>query len=263
MPILGRNTNKDWQRYGREDPYYGVVSDDRFHKANLTEEARNAFFRTGDEHAAFLMSEIRNHMAPDFAPRRMLDFGCGVGRCTIPFARHCQSAVGVDISDAMVEEARRGASAMGVENVRFAVSDDKLSALEGETFDFIHSFIVFQHIPFKKGERLIKRLIALLDADGVAALHFLYHAELSPLQTVARWLRKNLAPVHWMANLIDHKPLRYPLMEKNVYDLNRLFLLLRRQGCGHGMVRLEGVQKMHGIIVFFRKHADVIPYNVL
>lgn len=262
MPILGRNTNRDWQRYGREDPYYGVVSDDRFHRQNLTDDAKREFFRTGEEHAEYILSQIRGHMLPEFSPRRMLDFGCGVGRCTIPFARHCDSVVGVDISEAMIDEGRRMADALEARNVEFAVSNDGLSGLDPNTFDFIHSFIVFQHIPYNMGERLITRIIELLNDDGVAALHFLYHAELSRPQAVARRLRKHFAPVHWLANVMQGKPFRYPLMEKNVYDLNRLFFLLRKHGCGRCMVRLEGVQTMHGIIIFFQKHTDVIPYNL-
>ncbi len=259
--MLERNTDRDWQRYGREDPYYGVVSDERFHKGNLDEDALNAFFATGEEHADYLFTQIRKHMVPDFAPRRALDFGCGVGRCTLPLARRCESVAGVDVSADMIAEARRNAAAMSVPNVTFDVSDANLSGLERGAFDLIHSFIVFQHIPSRYGERLVERMIELLSDEGVAVLHFLYHAEIKRWHAVARWLRKRVVPLHWAANLLYGKPLRYPLMEKNEYDLNRLFFLLRRRGCGNGIVRLEGVHTMHGIIVFFQKHADVIPYN--
>ncbi len=182
--MLERNTDKDWQRYGREDPYYGVVSDDKFHKENLNAETKQDFFRTGEEHAAYILSEIREHVLPEFNPRRVLDFGCGVGRCTLPLARHAESALGVDVSEAMIEEARRNAKSMEADNVSFSVADATLSNVAGP-FDLIHSFIVFQHIPPRRGEALVERMIGLLSDDGVAALHFLYHAELTPVQAMA------------------------------------------------------------------------------
>ncbi len=258
--MLERNTDKDWKRYGSEDPYYGVVSDEKYRKENLTPEAVREFFRTGEEHADYVMGQIRRHQAPDFAPRRILDFGCGVGRCAIPFARHGESVLGLDVSEAMIEEARRNAETLGVGNATFAVSDNTLSAAQGP-FDLIHSFIVFQHIPARKGEELVRRLIGLLSEDGVAVLHFLYHSELSRVQAALRWLRKRVAPLHWAANIAYGKPWRFPLMEKNAYSLNRLFLLLRRAGCGETMVRFEGLGTMHGAVLFFRKKPDRIPYN--
>jgi SAM-dependent methyltransferase len=258
--MLERNSDKDWKRYGSEDPYYGVVSDDKFHKDNLNPETVREFFRTGEEHADFILSQIRNHMLPAFAPRRVLDFGCGVGRCAIPFGRHSETVLGVDVSEAMIEEGRRNAEALSAANVTFAVSDATLSTVAGP-FDLIHSFIVFQHIPPRRGERLVERMIELLSDDGVAALHFMYHTELSPVQAAARWLRKRVAPLHWAANMAHGKPWRYPLMQKNVYDMNRLFFLLRRHGCGETIIRFEGLETMHGVVLFFRKRPDRIPYN--
>ncbi len=258
--IRRRDTDTDWKRYGAEDPYYGVVSDERFHKDSLDGTAREAFFKTGDSHAAYLFDVIQKHMVADFSPKRILDFGCGVGRCTIPFCRYGKDVVGIDISEGMVQEARANAKAQGVQNVQFVAAGSPSEALQGQ-FDFIHSFIVFQHIPQPRGEILLEQLVHLLSPDGVGALHFLYHAEIGPCHRLLRGLRKRMAPLHWLANIWHKKPWRYPLMEKNEYDLNRLFLQLRRLGCGEMMVRMEGVQTMHGIVIFFRRHRDLMPYN--
>jgi 2-polyprenyl-3-methyl-5-hydroxy-6-metoxy-1,4-benzoquinol methylase len=258
--MFERDTDQDWKRYGAEDPYYGVVSNDEFHRENLTDEVRRQFFKTGDEHVDYILGQIRAHMAPGFFPRRVLDFGCGVGRCSIPFGKHSESVLGVDISEDMIEEAKQNANRLSAVNVKFMVSDADLSILNG-SYDLIHSFIVFQHIPPRKGMRFIAKMIDHLDDDGVAVLHILYHAEISRAHMVARWLRKRAIPIHWIANVFYGKPWRYPLMEKNEYDLNRLFMLLRRKGCGNSIVRLTGAQTMHGIIIFCQKKADKIPYD--
>ncbi|MBV9661347.1 MAG: class I SAM-dependent methyltransferase [Acidimicrobiales bacterium] len=47
-----------------------------------------------------------------FAPRAVLDAGCGTGRVAIELARHGIETVGVDVSPSMIAEARRQAPAL-------------------------------------------------------------------------------------------------------------------------------------------------------
>jgi ubiquinone/menaquinone biosynthesis C-methylase UbiE len=49
---------------------------------------------------------IRRHINPEFAPRKILDFGCGVGRSPVAFAAMAEEVVGLDVSPAMLREAR-------------------------------------------------------------------------------------------------------------------------------------------------------------
>ena len=41
------NTDKDWDNHGKDDPSFGVVTENRFRRVNLTEEKRESFFSTG------------------------------------------------------------------------------------------------------------------------------------------------------------------------------------------------------------------------
>src|SRR4051812_3426092 len=97
-------TDSDWEKFGRIDPYYGVLSHDRFHAAAEAGEARQAFFQSGESHIDLVFRTIREHCDADFAPQRAFDFGCGVGRLVIPLARRAARVVGADISDAMLAE---------------------------------------------------------------------------------------------------------------------------------------------------------------
>ncbi|MBN2301619.1 MAG: methyltransferase domain-containing protein [Lentisphaerae bacterium] len=257
--IFSNNPDKDWQKFGEKDPYYGVVSNDMFHKDLLNHHALEEFFETGKDHVEYLFREIRTHVDSSFAPERALDFGCGVGRCTIPLATMCKSVVGIDVSEAMLAEARKNCGD-AIDNIEWVRSDDQLSRVSG-TFDFIHSFIVFQHIPEKRGQDIVTRLIDLLSSRGVAALHFLYNTELSPILRIMRMLRKKVPLLHNFANIVYGKPFTYPLMQKNVYSLNKLFYLLQKNRCGNCAVRLEGPETMQGIIILFQKKPDIVPYN--
>ena len=68
---------------------------------------------------------------------RVLDVGCGTGRTTRDAARAASagSALGVDLSSAMLEVARQRAAAEGLTNVRFEQADAQIHPFEPETFD--------------------------------------------------------------------------------------------------------------------------------
>jgi SAM-dependent methyltransferase len=68
---------------------------------------------------------------------RVLDIGCGTGRTTRDAARAAAagSALGVDMSSAMLEVARRRAAYEGLDNVRFEQADAQIHPFEPEAFD--------------------------------------------------------------------------------------------------------------------------------
>ena len=253
------NPDKDWERWGKEDPYFGVVSLDRFHAEKITAESLEEFFDSGRRHIDYLLATIRGHMDPEFRPRKALDFGCGVGRCTIPLARVCQSVTGVDVSESMLKEGRKNAEAQGVANIEWRQSGD-LGGVMGP-FDFVHSFIVFQHIPPARGLVLLSRLIDLLSPNGIASVQFLYHKDTPVFKRVMGRLRTSVPLLHNLTNLLYGKPFGAPLMQKNAYNLNRALNLMHRKGCGNCHLRFEGTDALQGVVVFFQKRPDAVPYD--
>lgn len=149
------NSDQSWEAIGKVDAYYGVLTYDQYTRERLDPARREEFFQTGEEHCWRIFNIIYQHLQPDFAPKRALDFGCGVGRILIPLAQHCTEVVGMDVAASMLAEARANCAERDLTNVSFAASDDALSQVSGD-FDFIHSFIVFQHIPKKRGERILE-----------------------------------------------------------------------------------------------------------
>ena len=247
------STDKYWERFGKENPYHGVISYDRFKKGNLTEQARSEFFRTGEGHIDFIMKVIRRYLDADFNPSRCLDFGCGVGRLVIPMARQFKQVVGVDVSKSMLEEAKRNCQGCDVENVELVESDDQLSKLEGE-FDFIHSCVVFQHIPVRRGVKLLKRMIELLSEDGVAALDFTYFRDASLIKKIISWVTKTIPLTHNFANLIKGRPFNHPHMRMESYNLNRIFQLLQKQGYNNVHIQLQKITvDFSSVYLFFQK----------
>jgi len=68
---------------------------------------------------------------------RVLDIGCGSGPSTRDAARLASdgSALGIDLSESMLAEGRRRASAQGLTNVEFLRADAQVHAFDSATFD--------------------------------------------------------------------------------------------------------------------------------
>lgn len=81
---------------------------------------------------------------------RWLDIGCGRGAVLLPAAEGVGSqgrAIGLDISPAMVEQARLAARQRGLAHVRVTVGDAMAPSLEDGLFDAISSCLVLFFLP--------------------------------------------------------------------------------------------------------------------
>lgn len=261
--MIETSTDAAWEQWGVRDPYYGVLTHPKFRRAALTQHGKREFFESGDAHVAHVVDMVRQYIDAQFHPGSILDFGCGVGRTLISFAKLAPDTVGVDISPSMLAEARRNCDEQGVPGVRLALSDPYLSS-STDTFEFIHSFIVFQHIPPERGRELVRRLLRRLAPGGVAALQFCYSKQhyaathgLAPVSAApavcARCARR--APPAPPARAV---PSADPEMQMNPYNLNELMFLIQ----SHGARKLHAEFTDHGgelgLFVLFQITAAVI-----
>ncbi len=72
--------------------------------------------------------------------QRLLDVGCGLGATLLPAGRLVGpggSALGIDIAEAMVEEAGREAARQGIANVELRVMDGEHPELPARSFDLV------------------------------------------------------------------------------------------------------------------------------
>lgn len=168
-----RDTDKDWAKIAETDPYWGVLSVEDYRGQDIDPAVRERFFASGRQFVDNLVAFIRKHISPQFAPKRSLDFGCGVGRLLLPMAHHSVEAIGLDVAPRMRELAIANAAQMGLTNVSVRESDDMLSAVDGP-FDFVNTHIVMQHIPPSRGLLIIDRLLSKLAIGGVASIQITY-----------------------------------------------------------------------------------------
>lgn len=241
-----------WEEFGRTDPYFGVCSHAAFNAGRLDGDARARFFTSGEEEVARTLATVRTHVAPDFRPRRALDFGCGVARLTIPLARAAELVVGLDVSPSMLQQARDNCARAGVTNVDLELSDASLSRATG-TFDFVHSYIVFQHIAPRAGYRLLDLVLARLALGGIGALHFTYDRRASRVRRAVHAARRSIPGVNALVNLMQRRPLRSPMMAMYEYDLDVVRSALRRADCAERHVELTDHDGHLGAMLFFRR----------
>ena len=223
--MLRPDPSAQWERFGREDPYYGVWVDEDFRGRELDAEQRARFFASGEEHVAATLASLRELTGMTGEPQAVLDYGCGVGRVLIPLARHASRAVGVDVSPSMLAEARRNLDEAGHEGVEL-LAPDGLDRLAPE-FDLVHSAIVLQHIPVREGERIVGALAGLLRPGGAGAIQLPIAARPS-MRAFNALMKVPLASN--VLNVVRGRHWSYPHMQMNVYDLSRLVVLLHGRG---------------------------------
>ena len=149
---------RDWDDLALVDPFWAVLAadDKRGGGWEPTE-----FFATGEADIEELLATAAQLGRPT-RHERALDFGCGVGRLTRALARRFDEAVGIDVSERMLEHARRLNA--DTPNVTFASSDEP----PPEPFDLVVANLVLQHLPSRALARVyITRLIEAARPDGL------------------------------------------------------------------------------------------------
>ena len=125
----------DWNARAAEDANYYVA----FGRRSQEDEE---FFSTAADVVRALERELKRLPAREAA----LEIGCGPGRLMLPLTRHFRRIDGVDISDEMIRLARE--RLRGIPNAfPHHNSGQDLALFPDESFDFVYSYAVFQHIP--------------------------------------------------------------------------------------------------------------------
>jgi len=245
---IDMTTDSAWENWGRRDPYFGVITDPKFRRSHLNEDAKRQFFESGGVHVHYVLATIRGCIDPNFAPRRILDFGCGVGRLLLPFAAMAEEVVGIDVSPSMLQEAARNCEQRGLRNIRLLLSDDDLSALT-DKFDLIHSYIVFQHIPVERGRVILEKLMQHLRPGGVGAIHLTYSKIRYALTQGAPPPPEQSAPVTARGTTPTTAD---PEIQMNPYNVNQILFAIQRTGISRFHAEFTDHGGELGVFIFFQ-----------
>lgn len=151
----------DWDALAKRDALWAILTDES--KVDGRWDIAE-FFATGEIEMATVMGclgEVR--CVPDPAGAA-LDFGCGVGRLTQAMARRFAACVGVDISAEMICKAE---ALNQYAHCSYMESAGERLPFADESFVFVYSNIVLQHVPSELAVGYLKEFVRVLEPGGV------------------------------------------------------------------------------------------------
>lgn len=241
-----RNTRLDWQELAVDNPYWAVITDEKW-RGSLKSDQKDAFLQTGKEYVAAIQT-FASKLNVVLDGSVALDFGCGVGRLAIPMSSLCEEITGVDISQGMLSECNANARRLGITNLRTTDSLETLASTRRQ-FDWINSFIVFQHIPPSAGMNYLRTLLGMLKVGGFVSLHFTFarqnhtlKVDLDRCDTFAFREKQFVA-----MDIPDPKP--FPKMIMYDYDIHHVILELYKAGCEHIQQQITLYRGHYGVLL--------------
>jgi SAM-dependent methyltransferase len=234
---MNRSTDREWEEWGRKDPYFGVLIKRRY-RADLISENKKEFFLSGEKHIANAIATVEKRYGA-IAKNQCLDFGCGVGRLIIPLSSRFRQVVGLDISPSMLKEAHRNLEERSIRNVELGPSDDELSFVAGRKFDFVHSYITLQHVATERGYAIYERMLDLLDDQGAFFAQFCVGRRMPPLISLAYHVKRLVPAAKYPLNIMRGKPWNEPSMQMNIYDIRKIVRIAKKKGFSEVTLYLE------------------------
>ncbi len=155
-----------WTHLGVTKPHWSVLTNEKYLPQNL-DGTIDQFWASGERNAAQLEGILARHDSRPLSTMSCIDYGCGVGRVTIPLARKFAHVYGYDISSAHLSLARKHAEEGGFDNITYHLcSETFLDQLND--CDVFYSLIVFQHNPPPIISILIANALRSLKPGGIA-----------------------------------------------------------------------------------------------
>jgi len=164
---LFRYTQAAWSRIGEEEPYWSVLGNDRFRRAEF-DGYSGEFFQSGATTVAACQHTLDRNGRTFTAQGKCVELGCGVGRVTRWLAERFSELEALDISATHLAVAESYLAACGIENVNLRRLQNVEEFARLEVADFVFSVIVLQHNPPPVMAFLVRAMLGILKPGGLA-----------------------------------------------------------------------------------------------
>ena len=108
-------------------------------------------------------------LAAPVSEDRLLDVACGWGFVALQFAPRVQSAVGVDLTPAMIDLAKAEAARRRVSNVQYVEGDAENLRFQAESFEIVTCRLTFHH--FGDAAKSLREMKRVLTPGGRIVLY--------------------------------------------------------------------------------------------
>lgn len=159
-----RSSIKNWEGLARRDALWSILTDDQKKGGKWNDKE---FFESGKKEVEDIFSLLSDFKGQPSGFDSALDFGCGAGRLTRALGSRFSTATGVDASPTMLELAREANASFKGLNFVLNQTDD-LAQIESNSYDFVLSLIVLQHIPLPHSLQFVSEFMRILRPGGVA-----------------------------------------------------------------------------------------------
>jgi SAM-dependent methyltransferase len=205
---VGQRHKQDWEELAAHDPLWAVLSAPGRRGGRWDP---GEFFATGEADVEAALS-LSDELGRPALRRRVLDFGCGVGRLARPFAARFDEYVGLDFAETMVARAR--ALHRDVQDCTFVVHAKPDLRLFGDAqFDLVYSNLVLQHQPSKAAVwGYLSEFLRVVRPDGLVVFQLptalAFGRRLQPRRRVYALLRRLGVGVSFLQTTLALHPIR-------------------------------------------------------
>ena len=247
--------DKSWEKFGKAEPYFAVCTQPQYRHDVISHQSLADFFLSGKQHVTEVLKNFQHKfdLKETYRFNNILDFGCGTGRLIIPFAEHAKKVTGIDISNSMLDEAKKNLKELKVTNVELINSSDINELNLSECFDLVHSYIVLQHIPQVKGYQIIHKLISMICKGGYGAIHLTFSNKKSALKNKIYSIKNRYFWIRKLGFLMQGKPVNTPVMQMNNYDLEKVFRILMSHNITQSALSFTDHGGFLGMMIYFKK----------
>ena len=156
-----------WSAYGTNEPYYSMITDEKFHSKNIAEHL-DEFWESGKDSLKIIKELYEKYKTNNKNPR-VLAYGCGVGRLMKAWGEDFGYTIeGCDISPSHLLIAK---DILGEEYPLHLVEPGECP----KEYDLIFSIMVLQHNRPELMKLCFRSIIEALNTGGLAILHAPYY----------------------------------------------------------------------------------------
>jgi SAM-dependent methyltransferase len=181
---------KTWNHYGQTEPYWSVLTHEKYKNKNLTKDTLDDYFDSGKYHINLLEELLQLHKS-SFKDKIVLDFGCGTGRLLKWCSIVAKKIYGYDISKEHLNIAKQNVP----ESELYCIEDTESLPSISTKIDIIYSLLVFQHNRPPMIKKYITLLLELLNTNGIAVFHIPYYIPNYEYRQ-ENWQGKNIMEMH-------------------------------------------------------------------
>jgi ubiquinone/menaquinone biosynthesis C-methylase UbiE len=174
-------SNVEWQKWGEIDPLYGVAAWGGKGKCEQKPWKDEEFYHFGELDWTDFIKHWEQY---GVKPICCLEIGCGAGRITKHLASYFESVKAVDVSEGMVNYAKKNVQ---VSNIDFHVTNGLDLPFEDSSVGAVFSTDVFQHFDsLLDASSYFREINRVMDENGSLMIHL----------PIYSWPRLKITPVY-------------------------------------------------------------------